>query len=187
MAGRMIAFDQQSVLTPDQKSFLKAIDGKTPDWKLAAQWPGTSDAMEQLQELQNMGLIEVRAARWSNSMGNSVLPADSGHGTNVTVLQTPATQYSATRPAALTPVAATSQTSAELNAIKEHMSTFILTHLPHHAMTVIKEIESISSYDMLRLMLAAYANMVNETGRVGLAHIKSLRAMLEPGFVRTSH
>jgi len=80
-----------------------------------------------------------------------------------------------------------SQTSAELDAIKEQMATFMLTYLPHHAMTVLKEIEDMNSYDQLMIMLTGSASMAHEAGRTGLAHIKSLRAVLEPGFQRTAH
>ena len=67
------------------------------------------------------------------------------------------------------------------------MATFMLTHLPHHAMTALEEIEDINCYNQLMIMLTGYASMAHEAGRTGLAHIKSLRAVLEPGFQRTAH
>ena len=54
-------------------------------------------------------------------------------------------------------------------------------------MTALKEIEDINCYDQLMIMLTGYASMAHEAGRTGLAHIKSLRAVLEPGFQRTAH
>jgi hypothetical protein len=169
MAGRMVAFDQQTGLTPVLKGFLKSVDGKTPTDQLLAQWQEGPDALQLLKELERQGLIELRAVRWSNSSANSSLPPS--------LVNSP--------PPALTLVhgakkAARTDSLAGLDPIKEEMATFLLTHLPQH------EIEEIDSYDRLMMMLTAYANVANEAGREGLTHIKSLRSLLEPGFERTA-
>lgn len=176
MAGRMVAVDQQSTLTPALKEFLKFVDGKTPPEQLVARWREGPSAVQLLQELERRGLVEVRSARWSNSSANSAF-SDSASPTSVL----PQTQGAGHKPAvaASTPQAATTiHAVAELSSIKDHMATFILTYLPHHAIAVLKEIEEIDSHHKLQCMLTAYANLAHEAGRVGLAHIKSLRGML---------
>jgi hypothetical protein len=174
MAGRMVAFDQLSGLTPALKDFLKLVDGKTPPDQLVAQWRDGTEALQMLQELEIRGLIEVRAVRWSHTAGNSAF--SSSFTDSTPPASAPAPQKMARTPA---PV--------ELAAIKEQMATFMLTHLPHHAVTVLKEIEEIDSYDRLMHMLTAYAHLAHDAGRIGLAHIKSLRAMMEPEFESTAH
>ena len=177
--------DQQSGLAPDLKDFLKSVDGKTSPDQLVARWRDGPDALQLLVELERRGLVEVKAARWSNSSANSAFPssfADSSPPESPSqLLQT------AGRPAPTSQKPDKSQTSVELDAIKEQMATFMLTHLPHHAMTALKEIEDINCYNQLMIMLTGYASMAHEAGRTGLAHIKSLRAVLEPGFQRTAH
>lgn len=179
MAGRMVAVDLKSTLTPDLKNFLKRIDGKTSPEQLVAQWRDGSDAVQLLQELERRGLIEVRSARWSNSAINSAF-SDSTSPTSLLPLpdNAPSKQYAPTpKPAA---VVTPTHPSTELHRIKDEMESFILTHLPHRAIPVLKEIEDIDNHQSLQVMLAAYANLAHEAGRTGLAHIKSLRRMLEP-------
>jgi hypothetical protein len=203
MAGRMAAVDQQSGLTLALKDFLKSVDGKTPPEQLVARWRDGPDALQLLHELERRGLVEVRAVRWSNSAANSAFPPslvdskpaasapphrtiDPTNASSSTSSLTPSLA-SAPAPSTATHKEPKTRTLAGLDAIKEQMATFMLTHLPHHAIAVLKEIEEIDSYDRLMLMLSAYANMAHEAGRTGLAHIKSLRAMLEPGFQNTAH
>ena len=168
MAGRKAAIELQSALTPALSSFLKRIDGKTSADALVAQWREGPDAIHMLQELESQGLIEVRAQRWSQSAYSSL-------------------QSHVTKPAPIEPSGArANDKQAELERIKDQMATFILVHLPHRAMTALKDIEDIDSYDKLERMLGSYASVANEAGRDGLAHIKSLRAMLTPDFQNTA-
>ncbi len=192
----MVAVNQQSTLTPALKDFLKSIDGKTSPEQLVALWRDGPDAVRLLHELERRGLIEVRAARWANSSANSSFSASlsplltSSFADSAAPISAPASASPAfdapTVPAALDNPGAqrstAARTAAELDEIKDHMSTFILTHLPQHAIAVLKEIEDVDSYDRLMLMLTAYADMAHEAGRAGLAHIKSLRSLLEPGY-----
>ena len=174
MAGRMAAVDQRSFLTPAMKTFLKSVDGKTPSEQLLLNWDDASDARRLLQELVNFGFIELRAERWTNSQFPS--------GFNSSADTVPQPLLPAAGPAAGTVVddspATASPPTAELDAIKEQMATFILTHLPQHAVPVLKEIEDINSHHKLQAMLVGYANLAHDAGRTGLAHIKSLRSML---------
>lgn len=180
LAGRIASVDQQSTLAPVLKDFLRSVDGKTPPDQLAARWRDEPAAMQLLQELEQKGLIEVRAVRWRNSAANSAFPSsfDDISPSGFALPQAAA---------GASPAATQTRPSAELDTIKDHMATFVLTHLPQHAMTALKDIEAVDSDDQLMLMLTAYANLAHEAGRTGLAHIKSLRAMLEPGFQATAH
>ena len=169
MAGRKAAIELQSAVPPELISFLKRIDGKTPDDTLIAQWRDGPDAIQMLRELERKGLIEVREQRWSKSAYSSI-------------------HSQATKPAPIDPVNENAQDQSaqdELDRIKDHMSTFILMHLPHRAMTALKDIEDIHSHDKLQSMLPSYASLAAEAGRDGLAHIKSLRSMLAPEFENT--
>jgi hypothetical protein len=175
MAGRMAAVDQKSFLTPAMKTFLKSVDGKTPSEQLLLNWGDASDARRLLQELVNFGFIEIRAERWTNSQAPSSFNS-SAHTLTQPVL--PAAGPVAGSAVDNSP-ATTSPPTAELDAIKEEMATFILTHLPQHAVPVLKEIEDINSHQKLQAMLVGYANLAHDAGRTGLAHIKSLRGMLQ--------
>lgn len=168
MAGRMAAIDQNSTLPAALKKFLKSVDGKTPPNVLVALWDDDREAVQLLQELELRGLVEVKAVRWRNSASNSVF-ADSTR-------QTPDPEGTAKQ-----------KRPNDLEAIKDCMATFILTHLPHYALPVVKEIEDLGSYHQLTQMLAAYANLVREAGRQGQEHIRSLRSMLEPRHLQTAY
>lgn len=164
----MVAVDLKSALAPALKEFLKLVDGKTSPEQLLARWRDGPDAVQLLQELERRGLVEVRSVRWSNSSGDS---AFSHSAVPTSVLPALA--------GAKTSSDANTQTPTGLSSIKDYMATFILTHLPHRAIPVLKEIEDIDNHHKLQLMLAAYANLAHEAGRTGLVHIKSLRGMLE--------
>ena len=189
MAGRMVAVDQQSGLTPALKDFLKGIDGKTSPEQLVERWRDGPNAIHLLRELERRGLVEVRSTRWSNSSANSAFSdshSDShshpNSGNNNRAPAVPQIDALERKPSAaeFAPKAAHKiSTAVQLNRIKDHMATFILTYLPHHAIPVLKEIENLESHQQLQCMLAAYANLAHEAGRAGLAHIKSLRSMLE--------
>ena len=168
MAGRKAAIEQHPALLPEFISFLKRIDGKISADTLVTQWREGPDAIQMLQELESRGLIEVRAERWSKSVlssfqsvvknSDSIDPLDTG----------------------------ANHKQAELERIKDHMATFILMHLPHHAMTALRDVEDINSHDKLQSMLPSYASKAAEAGRDGLEHIKSLRGMLTPDFEDTA-
>lgn len=172
MAGRMAAVDPNSELPIPLKNFLKSVDGKTPPNVLAQLCGDNLQAAQMLQELERRGMVEVRAVRWRNSAAHSVF-TDSAHQTPA---QTPAPQSTAKQ-----------KRPNDLEAIKDCMATFILTHLPHYALPVVKEIEDLGSYHQLTQMLAAYANLVREAGRQGQEHIRSLRSMLEPRHLQTAY
>jgi hypothetical protein len=172
MAGRIAAVDQKSNLPEPLKKFLKSVDGKTPPDQLAARWSCSQEAAQLLQDLEARGLVEIKAVRWNNSAANSVF-TDSTQPAPLMNLA----------PAKQSPVKKKKPT--DLEAVKDKMATFVLTHLPHYALPVVQEIEDLSSYEQLTQMLSAYANLVREAGRDGQEHIRTLRIMLEPGHLRS--
>ena len=197
MAGRVALVDLGSALAPELKTFLKNIDGKTSAEELLAEWRGGPDPIKLLLELEREGLVEIRAARWSNSQSNSQSNSHISSQNNLAndetadFLPRASSIYGMGRePARTVPISAKvtyPYPLAELSRIKEQMANFMLTYLPHHSGRILKEIDGINTYDELRNILEAYAHFVYEAGHTGLAHIKLLRSMLDPDFQDTAY
>lgn len=68
--------------------------------------------------------------------------------------------------------------TAALKDVTDDMSGFVLTHLPDQAFFLLKEIEAITSMEMLAVMLGGYTQMVSHLGHASDIHLASIRQVL---------
>lgn len=68
--------------------------------------------------------------------------------------------------------------AAALKAITDDMAGFVLTHLPEQSFFLLKEIEDITSIEMLAVMLGGYTQMVSHLGQASDVHLASIRQAL---------
>jgi hypothetical protein len=179
-AGRLAAFDTRSTLALHLKNMLKRVDGKASVSQLVAQCGADPGAELLLHELERRHLIEIKAFHEGQSMASHAQPQNG---------------FERTVPAALTVVPkaplgdASRQRSAgprrigqaprTLGMVKDLMATFILTHQPRYAFSVLKEIEDINTIDELKTILAGYANVTQETGQLGFTHLYEIEHLVD--------
>jgi hypothetical protein len=67
---------------------------------------------------------------------------------------------------------------AELLQAIDTMSQFVLVHQPEHAFRVLPEIEALSSFDELAVLLDGYAQFAEAAGPAARAHVAELRQLV---------
>lgn len=65
-----------------------------------------------------------------------------------------------------------------LKAVVEDMSNFVLTHMPDQSFLLLKEIEEITSIELLAVTLGGYEQMVAHLGPASDAHLKYIKQVL---------
>ena len=60
----------------------------------------------------------------------------------------------------------------------EEMATFVLSHLPDQSFQILKEVEEITSLEVLAATLGGYEQMVSVTGQPGIEHLRSIKSIL---------
>ena len=58
------------------------------------------------------------------------------------------------------------------------MASFILTHLPGQSFGILKELEQLTSLEMLAVMLSGYEQMVIPVGEPALHHVRAIKQIL---------
>ena len=74
--------------------------------------------------------------------------------------------------------AARQMQSPALQAAVDSMSLFVLTHLPDQSFQILKEIEEITSLELLAVTLGGYEQMVAVVGEPSVAHLKAIKQVL---------
>ena len=75
------------------------------------------------------------------------------------------------------PVARQIQSPA-LQAVVDSMSHFVLTHLPDQSFQILKEIEEITSLELLAVTLGGYEQMIAVIGEPSVQHLKAIKQVL---------
>ena len=74
--------------------------------------------------------------------------------------------------------AARQMQSPALQAIVDSMGLFVLTHLPDQSFQILKEIEEITSLELLAVTLGGYEQLVAVVGEPSVQHLKSIKQAL---------
>ena len=74
--------------------------------------------------------------------------------------------------------AARQMQSPALQAIVDSMSLFVLTHLPDQSFQILKEIEEITSLELLAVTLGGYEQLVSVVGEPSVQHLKTIKQAL---------
>ena len=65
-----------------------------------------------------------------------------------------------------------------LKAMLDEMANFVLTQMPEKSFQILKEIEDITSLEVLAATLGGYGQMVSDLGQIGTTHLLSIQTNL---------
>lgn len=173
--GRAAAFAPDAKLSVNLKAMLKAVDGKASVSALMVQFP-EHDAADLLSWLEAEGLIKLRVAPmadfqpsgWMSGLGDLPGAAD---------VSEPA--FADTSGAELEPLnALQGAAGAGVSRIVDVMATFVLTHIPEQAFTLLAKMEGIQSLGELEAELPAYSVLAKASGPAGIVHLAELTERL---------
>jgi hypothetical protein len=69
--------------------------------------------------------------------------------------------------------------AAALKAVLDNMAGFVLTHVPDQSFLLLKEIEEITSMELLAVTLGGYAQMISHLGTPSVEHVKYIKRVLQ--------
>jgi hypothetical protein len=197
--GQEAAYSAQSALPRKLKSILKVIDGKTRTQIFEQNLSSFGDVKAILRSLEMAGLIhfvsedskqvhlnldlnEVDRQQLKAASSNAEWTATrhpmevSRHPTNWSG-QNNSQPFSVNMGASIAPE--TQHKNAEVLAgILDAMSHFVLTHAPEQSFQVLKEIEEISSLEVLAATLGGYEQMISHLGEEGVQHLRHIKSTL---------
>ena len=116
--------------------------------------------------------VPVSAAAWAPPPGPQVEASNS-----ISMESWQASQM-ASQVATQTMQAAPRIQSPALQGVVDSMSHFVLTHLPDQSFQILKEIEEITSLELLAVTLGGYEQMVAVVGEPSVQHLKSIKQVL---------
>ncbi len=199
MQGRLDAFNSQSTLPQGLRQLLLHVDGKTQFNRLQNYLGAQTCSDANMGELVKRGY--VRAVGYSLDdefdFDESSRANDMQHRPT---MPSPLRFLMGDQPAVSRPLAfdeiafphttrgvhpikatydAAKQAEESLNDAKDLMSDFVLTHIPQHAFSALKEIEQITSLAILASTVDAYELLVQPTGISGKRHIQKLKGILK--------
>jgi hypothetical protein len=193
--GQEAAYSPQSALPRKLKSILKVVDGKTRTQVFKQNLHSFGDVEGLLQSLEMAGLLKTVPDGSQNIRFNlDMTEADRA------VLTKPnhADEWFATRnplelpsqfapraadgysqfPSSMTSPVVDQQKSAALASTLDLMANFVLIHLPDQSFQVLKEIEEITSLEVLAATLGGYEQMVSHLGAAGADHLRQVKSVL---------
>lgn len=68
---------------------------------------------------------------------------------------------------------------ATLRAVLDSMAGFVLTHMPDQSFLLLKEIEDITSMELLAVTLGGYEQMVSHLGAPSIEHVRYIKRVLQ--------
>ncbi len=195
--GQEAAYSPQSALPRKLKSILKVIDGRTPIGTFETNLGSFGDVRAILHSLEMAGLIKqtdtVTPYAHSVAMQVAEMPA---HHTSALPASTVANwaptrspysgnssstkmdSWQASELATQAMPASRQPQSPVLQDILDAMAHFVLTHLPEQSFQILKEIEEITSLELLAVTLGGYEQMVATVGEPSVRHLKLIKQTL---------
>ncbi len=195
--GQEAAYSPQSALPRKLKSILKVIDGRTPVSTFEKNLSSFGDVRAILQSLDMAGLIkqiesavpfgqpatDQRAERAFTSSAPSAAPAAvewgptrSPYAEHSNSIKMDAWQASELATQAMIP--SRQVNNPALQDTLDSMANFVLTYLPGQSFQILKEIEEITSLELLAVTLGGYEQMVASAGEPSVQHLKSIKKTL---------
>ena len=196
--GQQAAYDPQSEIPRKMKSILKVIDGKTTDEVYEEKLRAFGDVRGMLHSLSMAGLIRAVTAGADRVRSNTGM-SDAERA----VLMQPrrADEWSATRSSFAQSTMQTASSNSRmgpetiampgssnlqrelknsraLQSATDLMGSFVLTHLPEQSFQILKELEQLTTLEMLAVMLSGYEQMISHLGEAGVIHIRHVKQIL---------
>lgn len=195
--GQQAAYDTQSELPRKLKSILRVIDGKTTDDIYLEKLHAFGDVRGMLHSLNMAGLIQPVPPGANHVRSNSGI----SDAARMVLMQPQSTDgWSATRSAyaqssfqptrdgshfdpdtVALPQSSNLQfelkSARALQSATDLMGSFVLTHIPEQSFQILKELEEVTSLEMLAVLLSGYEQMISQLGEPTvrhLAHVKQI-------------
>jgi hypothetical protein len=171
--GYMLAYDPNSGLTMKQRNLLKMIDGRTRTALYIDNLHNFGNVQFALQELESNGLIvevgaPLKKEKFAGGLNSSVTTESLSAFKNIN--HTPDFQH--------TILANPQDKEAILRQVISEMSDFVLINIPENALMVLKEFESINSFEELKITLGGYHQLIEKTGEKANWHINSIQNII---------
>jgi hypothetical protein len=196
--GQHAAYDPQSELPRKLKSILRVIDGKTTDDVYSEKLHAFGDVRGMLHSLHMAGLIQPVPSGAHHVRSNTEI----SDAERMVLMQPQSTaDWSATRSAyaqssfqstrvgsRIDPdtvaLPQSSSLQAELKSARalqsatDLMGSFVLTHMPEQSFQILKELEEVTSLEMLAVLLSGYEQMISHLGEQGVQHLVHVKKIL---------
>lgn len=171
--GYMLAYNPSSGLTMKQRNLLKMIDGRTRTALYIENLNNFGNVRAALIELESHGLIvgvatPLKTEKFVNSEVASITTRDMFTFQNMN--NVPDFQH--------TTLANPHDKEAILRQVISEMSDFVLTHTPENALVVLKELETIGSFEELEISLGGYCQLIESAGSKAEEHLRSLKNII---------
>ena len=196
--GQEAAYSPQSALPRKLKSILKVVDGKTRNNVFRKNLHSFGDVDGLLRSLELAGLLKVASegtqdgrvnldsstATRSNQLREQDWSATRNPlelNSQQSAFQSPSQPYFPSAPGGANGMAGAvmdPQKQAALNGVLDDMANFVLTHLPDQSFQILKEIEEITSLEVLAATLGGYEQMVSSVGQLSAGHLSHIKSVL---------
>lgn len=196
--GHQAAYDPQSELPRKLKSILRVIDGKTTDDVYSEKLQAFGDVRGMLHSLNMAGLIQPVPSGANQVRSNTGISE-----AERAILMQPQSndEWSATRSAyaqsSFQPTRVNSRIDPDTVALPQSsslqhelksaralqsatdlMGSFVLTHMPEQSFQILKELEEVTSLEMLAVLLSGYEQMISHLGEPSSQHLMSVKQIL---------
>jgi hypothetical protein len=195
MQGRLDAFNNQSDLPQALRQLLLHVDGRTPFHRVQSYLGAQICSEANMSELVQRGYVRPlnnaiddafdfdEKCQANDTQHRPTIPAPLRFslGQPQDISPSPSPSPSPLQSQSPTPPTVSDVWHAQqvLDEAKDMMSDFVLTHIPQHAFSALKEIEQITSLVILGSSVDAYELLVKPTGMAGKRHIQQLRRITE--------
>jgi hypothetical protein len=197
--GQEAAYSAQSALPRKLKSILKVVDGKTRTQVFEQNLRSFGDVPAILRSLEMAGLLhsvstdaaqirfnveldeeergKLKMASKSADWAATRNPLDRASYQPDFSLENQSRTFTSKMPDSLMQAAEQKKTEV-LAGVLDAMSNFVLTHAPEQAFQILKEIEEISSLEILAATLGGYEQMVSHLGENSIQHMRHIKSVL---------
>lgn len=196
--GQEAAYSPQSALPRKLKSILKVVDGKTRNDVFRKNLHSFGDVDGLLRSLELAGLLKVASEGTQDARVNADTAAAVRSqqlreqdwsatrnplelNSQQSAFQSPSQPHYPSVPGAAGGMAGAvldPQKQAALKGVLDEMANFVLTHLPDQSFQILKEIEEITSLEVLAATLGGYEQMVSNLGQVSADHLRHVKSIL---------
>lgn len=196
--GQQAAYDTQSELPRKLKSILRVIDGKTTQDVYLEKLYAFGDVLGMLHSLHTTGLIQPVALDSQQVRSNSGVTdaervvlmqprrTDDWSATRSayapSTLQTIRNSGSADRDTVPLPQSSNLQielkSALALQSATDLMGSFVLSKIPEQSFQILKELEEVTSLEMLAVILSGYQQMVSHLGEPSIRHLEQVKQIL---------
>ncbi len=195
--GQEAAYSPQSALPRKLKSILKVIDGRTPVDTFEKNLSSFGDVRAILQSLDMAGLIKQIESNSPFAPASADKPVQVPAKAPIAPMVGAGADWAPTRnlySEQSNPVKMDAWQASELATqamftprhlqnpalqdILDSMANFVLTHMPEQSFQILKEIEEITSLELLAVTLGGYEQMVASVGEPSVLHLRSIKQTL---------